>query len=254
MERSASIIELIQALVKAQAEFQPAKKSATNPLFESSYATLDDVIMSVKDILAKNGLCVIQPLSTTENGFVLETILIHISGEWTGTQITIPLLGTNRGTNALQAFGSSLTYTRRYMLASLLCLSSEDDDDGNESGQTTIKQKKTAPKKTAQSSSLATEKQRNAIKAKFRKLGIWSEENIDKQLKEQGFPPLAQTTKTDASKLFERLDKAIKAKEENDTNPAPLKGPTEEQEPPQEEPVITDENPNGPIIEEDPPF
>ena len=144
MKRSESIINLTVALAQAQGAFKPAIKSGANTHLNSRYATLDDVIAAVREPLCKNGLSFIQPLTGDGEEYLLETILFHESGEWICCESVIPSSAGNRGVNELQAFGSSLTYMRRYALTSLLGISSDEDKDGNGSKP---EQKKTPTKK-----------------------------------------------------------------------------------------------------------
>jgi len=149
MQRSESITELTKALVAAQGEFKPAIKSKTNPLLHSKYATLDNVIEAVRDALKAHGLCFVQPLSNGDEGNpLLETIIIHESGESFSTSAHIPAMAGNKGVNDLQAFGSALTYMRRYMLASMLGISSEEDSDGGRPKAKTVVAKATEPIET----------------------------------------------------------------------------------------------------------
>lgn len=130
MNRSESISQLSAALAKAQGEFTPAKKTGENPHLKNTYATLDDVIASVRGPLSANGLAVVQPLTSEGEHFILETLLMHESGEWIGTEALIQHMAGNRGVNELQAFGGALTYMRRYMLSAMLGINTEADTDG----------------------------------------------------------------------------------------------------------------------------
>jgi hypothetical protein len=64
----------------------------------------------------------------------MATTLVHKSGEWIRGRLRIGTEGQNRGTNANQALGSSITYMRRYGLAAMLGMTVEEDDDGAASG------------------------------------------------------------------------------------------------------------------------
>lgn len=130
MERSESIAALAAALSAAQGQFKAAQKSRTNTFLKNKYATLDDIIAVVREPLHKNGLSFIQPLTGTGDGFEIETILIHESGEWLSCKSAIPNWAA-KGVNELQKFGGALTYMRRYMLSSMLGVSSDEDADGN---------------------------------------------------------------------------------------------------------------------------
>lgn len=144
MDKSETITTLIKALTKAQSEFEPVKRTVTNTFFGAKYATLDSVLASCIPILTKHALLVIQPIETLENGnCVLETRILHMSGEWLSSKVTIPQM-QQKGANALQEFGIGITYMRRYMLSSLLGISTEDDNDGNKTQETKPPQRQTA--------------------------------------------------------------------------------------------------------------
>src|SRR5713226_1367012 len=79
METSESIKEIANALKEFQQAVPNVTKDSTNPFFHSKYATLENVINTVRDPLAKHGLSFAQ-FPTGENE--LCTILMHTSGEW----------------------------------------------------------------------------------------------------------------------------------------------------------------------------
>jgi len=120
LQMSTSIKELAGALSKAK--FKPIIKDATNPFFNSKYATLDTVIEAVKDGLSENGLAVTQLV----NGEVIDTVLMHTSGEWIASKTN--LCAEKRGP---QGQGSAITYARRYAISAILSVASEADDDGH---------------------------------------------------------------------------------------------------------------------------
>jgi len=95
---------------------------------------LDDVLAMIKSPMMSSGLSFSQLLGENENGQPsLTTILMHVSGEWIATTISINVLPPNRGVNEMQSFGSSITYMKRYQLMALLGIATEDDDDGQSS-------------------------------------------------------------------------------------------------------------------------
>ena len=69
------------AFVKAQKEFSPALKCATNPHFKSKYADLASCVEAVLDALNNNGLALQQFSHERAGGVAVETKLIHESGE-----------------------------------------------------------------------------------------------------------------------------------------------------------------------------
>lgn len=127
MNKSESIKELATALCKFQAEVEKVKKTATNPFFKSKYATLSDILEVIKKPLSKNGLSFVQlPLS----GHVLETILMHSSGEFISSSYEMTPVK-----NDPQGLGSVITYQRRYALGAILGLDIDIDDDANSASE-----------------------------------------------------------------------------------------------------------------------
>ena len=99
MNRSDTIAQLTEALARAQGSFPAVQKSGKNAHLNNAYATLDDIIAAVRAPLAKNGLSVVQPLSSIEDGLVLETVLMHASGEWLASCTVVPTLSANKAEN-----------------------------------------------------------------------------------------------------------------------------------------------------------
>lgn len=120
MQISTSIDKISPALLKVQDELEAIKKKATNPFFKSKYADLAAIIEHVKPVLNKNGISVLQP----HFGNVVETILLHESGQFVGSQTAIVCAKPNDP----QALGSAISYARRYGLQSIISLPAEDDD------------------------------------------------------------------------------------------------------------------------------
>jgi hypothetical protein len=59
-------------------------------------------------------------------GIMVETRLIHTSGEWLASVVPVPVAkGDAHG------LGSALSYGRRYGISALLALSTDEEDDGN---------------------------------------------------------------------------------------------------------------------------
>ena len=127
MKMSDTISELLPALCKAQCDITTAKKDKTNPHLKNKYADLSSIQESCKAPLLKNGLMVIQDVSTEEASVSVCTRLIHTSGQWIEVgPLCVPL--TKRDA---QGIGSAITYGRRYSMSSMLCIITDDDDDAN---------------------------------------------------------------------------------------------------------------------------
>jgi hypothetical protein len=129
MKHSDSIMAIAPALVKAGAALGPVAKDATNPAFRNKYATLDAIMEQVRPVLAAHGLCVLQGVTHPETvdgrviGLSVETRLLHLSGEWVSTVVTLPVEKATA-----QGAGSAISYGRRYGLSAILGLTAEDDD------------------------------------------------------------------------------------------------------------------------------
>ena len=118
--------KIASALVKAQKAFGPALKSSSNPHFRSRYADLSACVEAVIDALNDNGIAMMQRVTSSDNGVIVETVLIHESGETiTNGQLHVPATKHDA-----QGYGSALTYARRYSLMAA-CGIAPEDDDGN---------------------------------------------------------------------------------------------------------------------------
>lgn len=123
MQKSETIAELAKALSKVQGEIKGAVKDSENPFFKSHYADLTSVWEACRELLAKNGLAVVQTMHPSESGVIVETTLLHVSGEWIGGGLHVTPVK-----NDPQGIGSAITYARRYALAAIVGICPADDD------------------------------------------------------------------------------------------------------------------------------
>lgn len=135
--KSDSIKEIATALCKAQGQFDHAKKDVTNGFFHSKYADLASCIDAAKKPLSDNGLSVVQIVDTSEqNELILETILMHTSGEFiSGKYLIRPTK------NDPQGVGSAITYARRYAFSAITGIAADDDDGNAATGNATVEKK-----------------------------------------------------------------------------------------------------------------
>lgn len=115
---------LAKALVKAQLEMIAPKKGSVNPFFKNKYADLNDVLAAIVPALNKNGIVLLQPLVNIDGKNFVKTVLMHESGECFESLAEIFC----KNTNDAQAYGSGVTYARRYSLSSICGIGAEDDD------------------------------------------------------------------------------------------------------------------------------
>lgn len=116
--------EIATALVKAQLEMVAPKKGSVNPFFKNKYADLNDVLSAVVPALNNNGIVLLQPLVNIEGKNYVKTVLMHESGE---TFESLAEIFCNKQNDA-QAYGSGISYARRYSLSSICGIGSADDD------------------------------------------------------------------------------------------------------------------------------
>ncbi|MGR8860820.1 ERF family protein [Leuconostoc citreum] len=133
---------LYEALAETQNHIEQPKKDASNPMFKSSYVTLDAVINAIVNARKSSGAKFFFT-NIVQDGIMLTRII--------GYGDTLDLSGSkvaddlgNRGTNSAQAEGSALTYARRYSLSMAFGIASDVDDDGN--GASASNRKQAQPK------------------------------------------------------------------------------------------------------------
>lgn len=117
------------ALVAALGEIGGAAKDKVNPAFKSKYADLESVIDAIKPVLARHSLAFRQATQPSEDGVIVETIVVHAEGERSMGTLFVP---ANK--KDAQGHGSALTYARRYSLMTAFGVPAEDDD-GNAAAQ-----------------------------------------------------------------------------------------------------------------------
>jgi hypothetical protein len=194
---SKEINELASALSKAQAQLNHAKKGSVNPFFKSKYADLTSIIEALKTPFAENNLSYTQ-LAESENGSVkITTILMHSSGQW--IKGVLPLKPVKEDP---QAYGSAITYGRRYGLQSIAGISSDEDDDGNAAS---------APQKDKAKSSQSPKKET----AKRRLYNALSDQKLnDVQIKDfinfmQSVFGVQKLSENDMREIIDKLDSNI---------------------------------------------
>lgn len=109
-------------------------KTADTGKYTYTYASLSDVLRTVKDALEAQGLSLSQPVQVRDNLQYVDTMITDVE---TGQYLMFP--GTAHTLERdPQAMGSALTYGRRYTLTSLFGME-VDDDDGHAAHTTATK-------------------------------------------------------------------------------------------------------------------
>jgi ERF superfamily. len=124
------IKEMFTAWANFTGEVENPAKTALNPHLKANYAPLDEVLNSVKPILAKYGFGLIQVPTFVENQVKVHTIIVHSSGGYISfAQLAIP------SAPGAQAIVSTSTYGRRSALNAICGIYGENDDDGETGGK-----------------------------------------------------------------------------------------------------------------------
>lgn len=185
--------QISEALVKASAEIGTASKDKTNPHFKSRYADLPSVIEAVRPALARHGLTFIQRFKEAPGGVMLETVILHQSGE----QIETGALFVPASKQDAQGYGSAITYARRYSLQTALGVPADDDD-----GNAAVKQSPVAATMTAENI---------PVTAKVRAVAVAVREHIANERDYNVFEeiePLSQDEKVALSSLLNASERA----------------------------------------------
>jgi hypothetical protein len=147
MQMSDQTDKLAAALAKAQAAFPAVRKSGENKFDRYSYATLEDYVNAVIQVMESNGFSLVTSVDevlrledrTTQKGGTEHAVqvkltarLIHTSGQW------VEASGFGEGQDrADKSIYKAITGARKYALASMLGLATTDDPEADETtGQT----------------------------------------------------------------------------------------------------------------------
>lgn len=119
--------DIAAAMAKAQMQIKAAIKDTKGQVGKGvyKYADLASVWDACKAALSANNIAVIQKPDFDGPVMWLETMLLHSSGDCiTGRY---PLRPTQDNP---QAYGSAMTYARRYSLSAMVGIVTDEDDDG----------------------------------------------------------------------------------------------------------------------------
>lgn len=191
MTQSDNLDKIAPALVAAQGEMGNAAKNAKNPHFKSQYADLAEIVNTVRPVLTRHGLSVVQSPSFADGVVTLRTMILHSSGQWIATTCAAVPVKTDP-----QGVGSAITYLRRYSLAAACGIAQEDDDGEAASGRT-----RSGPKPEPSPEPAATEAQLNAIAERMHHPEITEEERG----KVQTWLDRGGITEAQAKATYERL-------------------------------------------------
>ena len=141
--RSESLKELAPALAKVMSEVGPALKDSTNPHFRSKYANLAACHAVSIGPLTANGFSfpMFPSYDLAANTLSVTALLLHSSGEFIESTLTIPL---KDGANAQDVLAAE-TYARRGLYPMVGVVPDDDDD-----GETAVGRGQSAPQRQEQ--------------------------------------------------------------------------------------------------------
>lgn len=126
--QSENLDKLFKGMNTFRSQLKQPAKDAKNPFFKSNYVTLEGVQNAIDAAIKDTGLAYTQIVKNDDNGNVgVETIITHESGQY----LTTGVLALRPEKATPQGYGSTITYAKRYQLASAFGVSSDVDDDGN---------------------------------------------------------------------------------------------------------------------------
>lgn len=135
-----NIAGLAKGLNKFRSQLKQPMKDADNPFFKSKYVPLEAVTDAIDKALAGTGLAYYNEVRDGK----MFTIIIHEDGGVLEVEGSPVIVG---GKKDAQAYGSAMTYARRYSLSNAFGITSDADDDGNSTSGNTASY---APKQRTQ--------------------------------------------------------------------------------------------------------
>lgn len=133
MDRQATM-DFNAAMAAMQAEMPSITergKIEVKGVIRSHYATLEDIVDTVKLFLQKHGFAISFRVRTGQNAIEVTGVLMHKSGHREETSMHLPF-DQSGSKNNVQSYGSSVSYGKRYVMSALLNITTRgEDDDGN---------------------------------------------------------------------------------------------------------------------------
>lgn len=133
------------AMTAAQAEMQPIVRDAKNDDNKARYARLETVIGAINPIITRHGFSMSfgSEQSPIDKHYRVTCIVAHSAGHSRPYHADIPadMTGLKGSVNktATHAFGSTMSYGRRYLTLLIFNIAlTNEDDDGNAAGGSTV--------------------------------------------------------------------------------------------------------------------
>jgi hypothetical protein len=123
--------ELNDALINVQSQLK-APKGQTNQFGKYKYRSAEDILESVKPLLAENGLSMVISDSVQEMGgmiVITSTATISDGKDSVSSSAQAGVDPNRKGMDIAQSFGSSGSYARKYAMNALLLIDDTKDAD-----------------------------------------------------------------------------------------------------------------------------
>ncbi len=117
---------LAAELVAVQAELPKPQKNAKGNF--GRYTDITEILTVLRPVLNRHGFFLGQKVKQAEGGLLVETFVLHTSGESLSFGEMFMPASPNKGGNLVQGYGIAETYARRYALCAAFGLEADDDD------------------------------------------------------------------------------------------------------------------------------
>jgi len=213
--QSDDLDKLAPALSAMQGKYKTVLPTRKNPRFNSDYAELDSILGSVRKLMPEFGFSLMQREETYDGIRYLRTTLLHNSGQYISAFIEV--VPDNINKNSVQAYGSALSYHKRYSAQSLLGITVSKDPYDND-GEPMEEQNKI---KTQEKTQDRSKPQKNDTllsdgEVTFIKNRLKGHEDIKKQLlNDLRKPTIDMCLKSMFDVIVEYIDNSLKLKQKN---------------------------------------
>lgn len=119
---SAALTDFQSKIEQPKLEKEVVVKTKTGSSYKFKYADLSACVRAATPALKEAGLAVSQIICDGK----LVTLLSHKSGQWIKSEMFMPQV-----TSDYQAYGSAITYLKRYSYCAILGIVADTDDDAN---------------------------------------------------------------------------------------------------------------------------
>ena len=134
MQTSQECTNLFKSLIAASTELgnvAKTKVARVGDKYSYKYAPFDGIVDMLRLTLPKHHLWFTQDVSSDGDKYILETLVLHESGEWLKSSMVMTDTKLSMSSNATQQLGASITYFKRYILSAIFGIATDEDVDGN---------------------------------------------------------------------------------------------------------------------------